>query len=137
MIRDNPVLGVGPNNYLEAMKQYGAIQGYWGSWAYLVHNKIALVWAETGTAGVVAFGLFLVTTIKTGWRAWKMGHPRLSPVALGLTCGLIGHLVHMQFEVFNGRAMVQLLWGSAAIIAAVSATILESGYEGPGEASPA
>jgi len=119
MIRDHPLLGVGPNNYSVAMKQYGAIYGKWGDWVYTVHNKLLLVWAETGPGGLVAFLWFLAATIRLGWQGWKAGDPWLSPLALGFTAALIGHIVHMQVDLFSARPEVQLLWVVAALVAVI------------------
>jgi putative inorganic carbon (HCO3(-)) transporter len=137
LIRDHPVVGVGPNNYTLVMREYGAVYGDWGDWVYVVHNKFLLVWAETGTLGLMAFIAFLAAAIRHGWRAWKAGHPWLSPLALGFTCGIVGQLLHMQVDIFNGRAQVQMLWIVAALLA-VLATRTRAAIDGaaPAHAAP-
>jgi O-antigen ligase len=121
IIRDHPLLGVGPNNYSVAMKQYGAVYGKWGDWTYTVHNKFLLVWAETGIGGLAAFLWFLWGTIRLGWSGWKASDPSLSPLALGFTAALIGQLVHMQVDLFNARPQVEMLWVLAALVAVIHA----------------
>jgi O-antigen ligase len=121
IIRDHPLLGVGPNNYSVAMKQYGAVYGKWGDWTYTVHNKFLLVWAETGIGGLAAFLWFLWGTIRLGWSGWKASDPSLSPLALGFTAALIGQMVHMQVDLFNARPQVEMLWVLAALVAVIHA----------------
>ncbi|HYW98490.1 MAG TPA: O-antigen ligase family protein, partial [Candidatus Elarobacter sp.] len=47
MIADNPVLGVGANNFTSAMDQY-ATSEFRHEWLWAVHNKYLLILAETG-----------------------------------------------------------------------------------------
>src|SRR5439155_8442376 len=121
IIRDHPLLGVGPNNYSVAMKEYGAVYGKWGDWAYTVHNKFLLVWAETGLGGLIAFSWFLAATIHLAWKGWKTDDPWLSPLALGFMAALIGHIVHMQVDLFSARPQVEMLWVIAALVAVIHA----------------
>lgn len=123
IIRDHPLLGVGPNNYGTTIRQYGAVYGKWGDWVYTVHNKFLLVWAETGVAGLIAFVWFLAETIRLGWRGWQAGDPWLSPLALGFTAALIGHVAHMQVDLFNARPQVEMLWVTAAVVAVIAAVV--------------
>jgi len=120
MIKDHPVVGVGPNNYTVALKQYGAMYGYWGNWVYTVHNKYLLVWAETGAGGILAFVCFLLAAIRNGWRVWRTNDPLLSPVGLGVAVAIAGHMTHMFVDIFNDRASIQLLWTLAALSVALS-----------------
>lgn len=120
MIRDHPIIGVGPNNYGEVMKDYGAIEGDGGQFTYTVHNKFLLVWAETGPGGLLSFVWFLAATIRLGWRGWKARHPWLSPVALGFTCALVGHVLHMQVDLFNDRPQVEMLWLVSALLGVIA-----------------
>jgi len=121
VIQDHPLLGVGPNNYTLAMRRYGAVYGKWGDWVYTVHNKFLLVWAETGLGGLIAFIWFMASTIRLGWKGWKAADPLLSPLAFGFTAALIGHVVHMQLDLFSGRPQVQMLWVVAALVAVIDA----------------
>jgi putative inorganic carbon (HCO3(-)) transporter len=132
IIRDQPILGVGPNNYSTAMKQYGAVYGYWGDWVYTVHNKFLLVWAETGLGGLVSFIWFLAATINLGWKGWSAGDPLWSPLALGFTGAVIGHAVHLNLDMFNARSQVELLWVVAALLAVIHAGAQKPGQSGAG-----
>jgi hypothetical protein len=122
IIEDNPVLGVGTNNYTAAIEPRLALFG--NEWLFTVHNQYLLVWAETGIVGLAAFLFFLLVTLRRGWRAWKRSDPYLAPVALGFTAALMGQMVHMQVDIFGSRAVIQLLFVIAALICVI--TRLES-----------
>ncbi|MEQ1907416.1 MAG: O-antigen ligase family protein [Vicinamibacterales bacterium] len=121
IVRDHPLMGVGPNNYSTAMKDYEAVYGDWGDFAFTVHNKFLLVWAETGPGGLITFVWFLVATIRMGWRGWRARDPWLSPIALGITAALLGHVVHLQVDLFSDRSQVELLWLLAALVSVIYA----------------
>jgi hypothetical protein len=124
IIGDNPVLGVGANNFTAVLGDYASRHQH--DFLYTVHNQYLLVWAETGLVGLAAFLWFLFATLHRGWRRWKRGDAFLSPLALGFTAALTGQMVHMHLDVFSSRPQVQLLMTVAAIITAVSR--MESGH---------
>lgn len=117
IIGDHPILGVGANNYTAALERYRPT--FTGDWLYTVHNQYLLIWAETGIGGLVAFVSFLIVTLRRGWQQWKRADAFLSPIALGFTAALIGHMVHMNVDLFNGRPQIQLLCVVAALVAAM------------------
>jgi O-antigen ligase len=49
IISDRPTLGVGANNYTQALRPRTPEFG--NEWLYTVHNQYLLVWAEGGRAG--------------------------------------------------------------------------------------
>jgi putative inorganic carbon (HCO3(-)) transporter len=118
IIADNPLLGVGANNYTAALPDYAS--RHQDEFLYAVHNQYLLVWAETGLVGLAAFLWFLIGTIRRGLDRWKRSDPLLSPLALGFTAALVGQMVHMQADLFNGRSQLQLLVTVAALIGAMS-----------------
>jgi len=119
IIRDHPVFGVGANNYAVAMRQYLTPE-FSNAWLYLVHNTYLLIWAETGLGGLIAFLSFLFVTIHRGRQCWKDHDRLLSSLALGFTAGLIGHMVHMQLDLFHERLPWQCLSVFAGLIMAMS-----------------
>jgi O-antigen ligase len=131
MIQDYPVVGVGPNNYSTVMRDYGAVHGDWGDFTFIVHNKMLLVWAETGLGGLISFVWFLLATIRLGWKGWRARHPWLSPIALGLTGALVGHVVHMQVDLFSDRSQVEMLWLIAALLSVIYASTQASSQSRP------
>jgi O-antigen ligase len=119
IIADNPLLGVGTNNFAAAMDAY-LNNDIAREWLYIVHNRYLLVWAELGFAGLIAFVWFLVSTVRKGWRSWRVWDRLLSPAALGLTAGLIGFMVFMLGDTANNRALVQSLMCVAALIGSIA-----------------
>ena len=115
IIRDAPLLGIGANNFAVVMPDYLTPE-FSRDWLYLVHNKYLLIWAELGPVGIGAYLWFLFSTLHLGWRAWQQRASSLAPLALGLTVGIVGHMIHMQVDLFNGRQLVQTLWLQAALI---------------------
>lgn len=120
IIQQHGLLGVGANNYALAAQAAATPNfGDTGDWLYLVHNKLLLVWAETGLAGLAAFLLFLASALRNGWRCWRSDHPVLAVLGLGMVTALIGDFVHMQVDIFNARVLLQLLWVMAGLLAAM------------------
>ena len=116
MIADNPVLGVGANNFTSAMDQY-ATSEFRHEWLWAVHNKYLLILAETGIGGLLAYVAFLLSTLRKGWRCWKLGDSVLSPLALGLVVAIAGHMVHQGVDLFRDRPLQQLLFLIAGLLA--------------------
>jgi putative inorganic carbon (hco3(-)) transporter len=119
MIQAHPWLGVGSNNFYVVMPDY-LTPDFAGAWLYVVHDKYLLVWAETGIFALIAFVIFLLATVYRGWLVWRRNDPFLSPLALAFTAVVIGQMVHMNFDIFNGQPQVQGLWLVAALLAAMS-----------------
>jgi O-antigen ligase len=118
IIADRPALGVGVNNFTEALRRRTPEFG--NEWLYTVHNRYLLVWAETGAIGLAAYLWFLLFTLRRGWQRWKRFDPLLSPLGLGFTAALLGQMLHMQVDVFSSRPQVQILFVVAALIDAMS-----------------
>lgn len=124
IIRDNPLFGVGANNYGVVLQDYVTPE-FSRDWLYAVHNKYLLVWAETGTGAFLAFVAFLVTAIHLGIRTVRMHDRLLSPLALAFTTAIVGHMAHMMVDLFNGRPQVQLLWVIIAILTILNRLVLD------------
>jgi O-antigen ligase len=118
VINDYPWLGLGPNNFVVIEKSYVTSE-FVGDWFYIVHNKYLLVWAENGLFALLAFLCFLGSTLRQGWRVWRLRDPLLAPLALGFTAAIAGHMWHMLFDVFHSRPEVQTLWVASALIVAM------------------
>lgn len=117
MVRDNPLIGIGANNFGIAVRIYAAQLG--GIWLRIVHNKYLLIWSETGTLGLLAFLGFLATSLLSGWLYVIRDQP-LSPLALGIVCGLLAHMLHMFVDIFNARHQLQALWMMTGLLVAMS-----------------
>jgi putative inorganic carbon (HCO3(-)) transporter len=118
IIEDNPILGVGANNFTIIMDRY-LTSDFRAGWLFAVHNKYLLVLAETGIAGLLAFLAFILDAFRKGWRCWLLEDPLLSPIALGFAAGIAGHMLHMTVDVFRGRPTQQLLWLVAGLLTAM------------------
>ncbi len=119
MIRANPVVGVGPNNFGIVLHDYVEIDQY-GAWLHIVHNNWLLVWSETGTVGLI---LYVILWLLILWQAFKLiqsGHPLYSFVALGLFASLVGAGVNMLSQTFSGRVEIYIFWTDAALITAMT-----------------
>jgi putative inorganic carbon (HCO3(-)) transporter len=127
IIEDNPILGVGANNYANMLEQY-PVTLMEGEWRYTVHNKYLLVWAETGIVGLAAYLGFLGSALRHGWRGWRAGVRALSPAALALFCGLIAQMIHMMLELYNDRPQVQVVWLIAGLLVAMNLMGGEADY---------
>jgi putative inorganic carbon (HCO3(-)) transporter len=119
MIRDNPVLGVGVNNFPLAMEPY-VTRGFLGEFLYTVHNKYLLVWAEAGTGAIIAFVWLLFATIRQGTQCWKLRDPLFAPIALGCTAAVAGHMTQMFVDTFRGGPQNHLLWLFSGLIAVMT-----------------
>jgi putative inorganic carbon (hco3(-)) transporter len=118
IIADNPVLGVGSNNFSTAMDSYLTPE-FRDGFLYTVHNKYLLVWAELGLGGLLAYLAFLVSVLRKGWACWGLGDPVLSTLALGFTTATIGNMLHQTVDIFHDRAVTQLLWLVAGLLVAM------------------
>lgn len=116
VIEDHPFLGVGANNLAVVLPAYTG-PPYAADWINVVHNKLLLIWTETGVIGLVAFLAFVGGALRRGWRARTASDPIIGAVALGLTGAIAGHLVHLNFDTFKGRPMNELLWLAAGLLA--------------------
>ena len=115
MIVDHSVLGVGANNFSVVMQHY--LTSYFRTgFLYAVHNKYLLIWTETGIGGLLAYLAFLIGTLRTGWKCWKQNDGYLSMLALGITAGIVGDMVHMNFDVFQIGPIQELLWLLAGLL---------------------
>jgi len=118
MIGDNPTRGIGANNYAKVLEQYVTID-FNQAWISTVHSKYLLVWAETGLLGLITFLVFLFTAIHNGYRVWRTQDPFLSPLALGLSVGIVANMVHMTVSLQHARSQVQILWLVVGLLIAI------------------
>jgi O-antigen ligase len=128
--KDNLLLGVGPNNFTVAMDPYLTPE-FRHAFLYAVHNKYLLVLSETGIAGLLAYVVFLLSALRDGGRTWKAGDRLLSPLALGFTAAIAGHMMQMSVEPFRGRPLQQLLWLIAALLFVMNRICLRSSLLNP------
>ncbi len=122
MIGEHPILGVGLNNYSVALPQYAGPE-FTGAFLSTVHNKFVLTWAETGIFALVALLAFLGAVLTAGFRLARSPDPVIAVVAIALTAGLVGQLIHMNVDIFKGRPQIQLLFLVGALMSAMSSSL--------------
>jgi len=125
MLRDHPILGIGPGESVYAMRDYGGVRGL------PPHNTLIQVFAETGIPGGVFFVLFSCYPIWDAWkyfrkkRAESKGHRILSD-AHGemayryLTFALVGFWT---CAFFSNRVQFSILYVLIALIVAIQQNI--------------
>jgi O-antigen ligase len=95
MITENPILGVGLNNFTDVMSFYDST-GLSYVWAHPVHNIYLLIAAEIGLFGLIVFMLkistFLLTALKVLNSKKKINQESLC-FLFAATCGLIAILL--------------------------------------------
>lgn len=96
LIQDNPIGGVGINNYAEVMRQYNdSILGLqFDSISRPVHNMYLLVWGETGVIGFAALVLLLFMLIKTLRTTLKSKNKIIAIVNMSLLAGIGALCLH-------------------------------------------
>jgi O-antigen ligase len=119
MSADHPLLGVGPNGFAAALPPYVTPE-FSRTWLYTVHNTYLLVASERGVPALLALLVVLGGGLVRALRAGRSGDAFVAPLAIGLGAGLLGHTLHMQFELFNARPAVQLLWIVLALLVVLS-----------------
>ena len=88
VISTSPILGTGFNTYayMHRQKRADGGEGYYED----THNIYLKVLAESGAAGLLIFGWFVVTTFLTGFRLFRTGNePLFRALGLGLAAWLI------------------------------------------------
>lgn len=109
MIADHPLLGVGANNFAQAMERYRA-HSFSGDFLYTVHNTYLLVWAETGIGGLIAFVWLLFAIVRQGFRCWHLRDALLAPLALGCAAAVVSFMVQMNFDPFRAGSAEDLIF---------------------------
>jgi len=116
IIRQYPILGVGANNLAPLTPKYFTPEFGEEAWIYSVHNMYYRIWAEVGIIGLAACLWFILVVLHWGWKAYQRGEAFMSPLALGFSAAILGHMMHWMFDTFHSRPNVQSLWLDAAII---------------------
>ncbi|MCY7374714.1 MAG: O-antigen ligase family protein [Pyrinomonadaceae bacterium] len=99
MIADNPLVGVGLNNYRATMTKYDRT-GIFVSQVFPnpVHNMFAHVTAEVGVAGGVIFCLLIGAAFVENWRTMRGDDRLLFALALAVFAGLSAFVISAMKE---------------------------------------
>ncbi len=117
MIRDFPILGIGPGN-VAFNRVYPLYQrgNFSALGAYSVPLQITL---ETGLVGSLAFAWFLLVLWDHGWRGWNTLLACRDPQGLWVAAGLAactGMMAHGLVDTIWYRPQVQMLWWLAVAL---------------------
>jgi O-antigen ligase len=123
IIQDNPVVGIGLNNYALVSPRYDqADAAAWNRYAPIVHNSFLLIAAETGLLGLGAFIVFLVILLVQAWRiidnapsdtVWVTG--------VGILAGLAAMIIHsmVDYTLLGSARVFNQFWLLAGLCAAL------------------
>ena len=121
VIRDNPILGVGINNYIEILDSYYDPQDPFTRVAP-VHNLYLLFASEIGLIGLTAFLWLMYIVFRELRRAVSRRDAFLSSVGIGLYAGFLALLL-MAFSDYvykHSPPLMTTLWVMAAVAFAVT-----------------
>jgi len=105
MIKDNPLTGVGLNNFVPNLEEYSVITGQ-GRFLQPAHNVPLLIAAETG---LVAFGLLFSALGLLLYKLWQRREGLLLTLWLGITVTSL--FDHYWYTLQHGLLMVALTSG--------------------------
>ncbi len=117
MIKENPVLGVGLNNYTREMGKYDRTTSYIASrYEHSVHNTFLLLGAETGLPTLIIFSALFVLLVREAYRVFRLNHGVLSATGVGILGMLLSWFIHNQFNqtAFYGDTTLWFLLGVLA-----------------------
>ena len=112
IIRANPLLGIGINNYTEVMDQYDTTDVKLTSITrHQVHNIFLQVAAEMGIAGIAIFIWLIFMVYKEGLSYIRSSEDPMSNVVVGLIGGITAFLVHGLVDAASlGNQLFLIFW---------------------------
>jgi O-antigen ligase len=134
VIRQYPVFGVGLNNGGKIFKQYDATgkSRIWKHSGHVVHNLFLAVCMDVGVVGLVAFlGIFIVS-FRAAYKTLQRVSRWYRGVLIGISAGIIAHLVHGLFDpgFLTAMNISTLVFTLLGVIGAVS-VMHRSGNDAP------
>lgn len=119
MIEENPVTGVGLNNYATVMNKYDRTrQSISYNFQYPVHNAFLLIAGESGLLALISFLLILYGAAHKGFRFFLLEDRFLCILGIGFTSSILTWIVHAQFKMDFAGADIPL-WLSLGMVAAL------------------
>jgi len=116
IIRSNPMVGIGVNNYTEVMHDYDITdEGLESITPHAVHNIFLLIAAEIGILGIAVFIWFITTIFVEGMAVSDRGF--MVYTVIGMLAGIIAFLVHGMVDTATiGNKLYMFVWFFAGII---------------------
>ncbi|MEO8606477.1 MAG: O-antigen ligase family protein [Chloroflexota bacterium] len=118
MIRANPIVGVGSNNFGVVLFDYVEMDQF-SAWLHIVHNDWLLVWSETGTIGLIFYVAFWLASIVQAIRLVRSPHPVYAVIATGILASMLGTSMFMMVERYSWRNLLELVWIETALLSAM------------------
>ncbi|MCJ7645960.1 O-antigen ligase family protein [bacterium] len=121
IIRANPLLGIGINNYTEVMDQYDTTDVKLTSITrHQVHNIFLQVAAEMGIAGLAIFIWLIFMVYKKGLSYFKESEGSMSAIVIGLIAGITAFLIHGLVDAASlGNHLFLIFWFFAGMVIAI------------------
>ena len=118
IIKSNPILGIGINNYSEIMWRYDHTEeGLDQISRHPVHNIFLQIAAEMGIPGLSIFIWFLIVIFYTGVRYIFLKKGFMVYGAIGMLAGILAFLTHGLYDVASiGSKMFLFTWFFAGLI---------------------
>jgi O-antigen ligase len=118
LIRENPVLGVGVNNFINVAPHYDETGSHITKmFQEPVHNIYLLTWAETGLVGLAIFAFFIFAIFRTGW-FWRTAQGPMALWGQGFFFGFLAYFVHA-FVDMNRVGSFSLLFFSMGLVSVI------------------
>jgi O-antigen ligase len=134
ILRDHPIFGVGPGNYMEAMKRYDTL------WLdeLPVHNVMLWIANETGLLGLGCYLMIVISGLKRLWRSFSERRDLAGRIAMACFIALIAHLLDgMTDPLFREPSVFAMFWIIMSLAVAIPNFPREESPNFPDVAEPA
>jgi putative inorganic carbon (HCO3(-)) transporter len=123
IIQDNPVIGVGLDNYAQVSPRFDPIDvASWNHYTPIVHNIYLLIAAETGLIGLAAFLVFFVILLIQAWRIIdRAPNDTVWVAGVGILGALVALAIHsmVDYTLLGSSLVFTLFWLLAGLTAAL------------------
>ncbi len=128
IIRANPLLGIGINNYTEVMDQYDTTDVKLTSITrQQVHNIFLQVAAEMGVAGLAIFIWLIFMVYKEGLSYIRFSEDSMSNVVVGLIGGITAFLIHGLVDAASlGNHLFLIFWFFTGMVIVIKKITLQA-----------
>lgn len=128
IIKTNPLLGVGINNYTEVMHDYDTTDIKLTSITrHQVHNIFLQIAAEMGIVGLAIFIWLVLMVYKEGLSYIKSSESTMSGIVIGIIAGTTAFLIHGLVDAASlGNQLFLIFWFFTGIVIAIRKIELEA-----------
>ena len=122
IIKSNPFLGIGINNYTEVVSDYDTTEeGLSSITRFQVHNIFLQIGGEMGIIGLVIFLWLIIAIYREGLHYIKLNQGLMINMDIGLLGGITAFLIHGLFDAASiGSKLFIFLWIFAGIISGIN-----------------